>query len=171
VLALKANQPLLHQEVVDYFEHARQDRTIDARPLAVHETVDKAHGRLEVRRTFCTDDLDWMMERARWNGLTSIVMVERERTVGDETTVENAYYLTTRRPDAERLGEITRRHWSIENELHWVLDMTFDEDHSRVRDRNSAMNLALLRKLALSLLKKEQSDPRKSIKMKRRRVG
>jgi predicted transposase YbfD/YdcC len=132
VLALKGNHPLLHQEVVEYFEHAQQDRTIDARPPQMHEVVDKAHGRLEVRRTFCTDDLDWMTERTRWKGLKSIVMVERERTVGDATTLEKAYYLTTRDPDAQRLGEIVRRHWSIENELHWVLDMTCDEDHSRV---------------------------------------
>jgi predicted transposase YbfD/YdcC len=171
VLALKGNQPLLHQEVALYFEHARQDRTLDAHPLAVHEAADKAHGRLEVRRTFCSDDLDWMTERTKWSGLRSIVLVERERTVGDETRREKAYYLTTRPPDPERLGKIIRRHWAIENELHWVLDMTFDEDHSRVRDRNSTMNLALLRKLALSLLKREQSDPRKSVAMKRRRAG
>jgi predicted transposase YbfD/YdcC len=171
VLALKGNHPLLHQEVVEYFEHAQQDRTIDACPPEMHETVDKGHGRIEVRRTFCTADLDWMTERTRWTGLTAIVMVERERTIGGETRCEKAYYLTSRLPDAERLGEIIRRHWSIENELHWVLDMTFDEDHSRVRDRNSTMNLALLRKLALSLLKREQSDPRKSIAMKRRRAG
>jgi predicted transposase YbfD/YdcC len=145
VLALKANHPLLHQEVVEYFEDARQDRTLDAHPPAVHEKADKAHGRLELRRTLCTDDLEWMTERDRWKGLQAIVMVERERTVGDETTVEKAYYLTTRSADPERLGEIIRRHWAIENELHWVLDMTFDEDHSRVRDRNSTMNLALLR--------------------------
>jgi predicted transposase YbfD/YdcC len=80
-------------------------------------------------------------------------------------------YLTTRSADPARLGEIIRRHWAIENELHWVLDMTFGEDHSRVRDRNSTMNLALLRRLALSLLKREQSDPRKSIAMKRRQAG
>lgn len=91
VLALKGNHPLLHQEVVEYFEHAQQDRTIDARPPQMHEVVDKAHGRLEVRRTFCTDDLDWMTERTRWKGLRSIVMVERERTVGDATTLEKAY--------------------------------------------------------------------------------
>jgi predicted transposase YbfD/YdcC len=171
LLSLKGNQPLLHQEVVEYFEHARQDRTLDARPPAVHQTSDKGHGRLEVRRTFCTDDIDWMTERPRWKGLRSLVMVERERTVGGETSVEKAYYLTTHRPDPARLGEMVRRHWSIENELHWVLDMTFDEDHSRIRDRTSAMNLALLRKLSLSLLKREQSDPRKSVAMKRRRVG
>jgi predicted transposase YbfD/YdcC len=171
MLALKGNHPLLHQEVVEYLEHALQDRTLDSRPPAVHEAVDKAHGRLEVRRTFCTDDLDWMTERARWVGLRSIVMIERERTIGHETCCEKAYYLTTRTPDPERLGEIIRRHWAIENELHWVLDMTFDEDHSRIRDRNSTMNLALLRKLALSLLKRERSDPHKSIAMKRRRAG
>jgi predicted transposase YbfD/YdcC len=68
-----------------------------------------------------------MTERERWKGLQAIVMVERERTVGDETTVEKAF--TTRSADPERLGEIIRRHWAIENELHWVLDMTFDEDH------------------------------------------
>lgn len=171
LLALKANQPLLHDEVAAYFEHARNDRTLDATPLSNNETCDKGHGRLEVRRTFCSDDIAWMSERARWKGLRTIVMVERERTMGDETSVEKAYYISTLAPDAERLGTLVRRHWSIENELHWVLDMTFDEDQSRIRDRTAATNLALLRKLALALLKREQSDPRKSIVRKRRRAA
>jgi len=171
VLALKANQPLLHEEVVQYFDHARQDRTVDAQPLAVHETVDKGHGRLEVRRSFCTDDIDWMADRKRWKGLRSIMMVERERVVGDRRSMEVAYYITSLKPDPERLGRLVRRHWGIENELHWVLDMAFDEDHSRIRDRTSAMNLTLLRKLALSLLKRERSKPSKSVAMKRRRAG
>lgn len=171
LLALKGNQTLLHQDVVMYFEHAQQDRTIDAKSLATHESVDKAHGRLETRRVWCSDDLTWMSVRKGWKGLRTIIMVERERVVGGKTSTERAYYLSTLAPDAERLGGLVRRHWSIENELHWVLDMTFDEDHSRIRDRNGATNLALLRKLALALLKREQSDPRKSIVMKRRRVG
>jgi predicted transposase YbfD/YdcC len=112
-----------------------------------------------------------MSERTKWKGLRTIVMIERERFVNDKTSVEKAYYLSTCAPDAERLGWLARRHWSVENELHWVLDMTFDEDRSRIRDRNAATNLALLRKLALALLKRESSDPRKSIKMKRRRAG
>lgn len=171
VLALKANHPLLHREVVGYFEHARSDRTLDAEPLPSHETADKAHGRLEVRRVFCTDDLAWMTDRKHWSGLKSIVLVERERTVGGQSSLEKAYYLTTHAPDPALLGQLVRRHWSIENELHWVLDMTFDEDSSRIRNRNATMNLALLRKLALALFKREQSDPRKSMAMKRRRAG
>jgi predicted transposase YbfD/YdcC len=152
-------------------QDARQDRTLDARPLVVHETADKGHGRLETRRVSCTDDIEWMGERGRWKGLQSIVMVERERTVGNKTSRETAYYLTSRGPDAEILGRLIRRHWAVESELHWVLDMVFDEDRSRIRDRNAATNLALLRKLSLTLLEREQSDPRKSIVMKRRRVG
>lgn len=108
-----------------YFEHAQQDRTIDAKPPATHESVDKAHGRLETRRTYCSDDLAWMSVRKRWKGLRTIVMVERERIVGGKASTEKAYYLSTLAPDAERLGGLVRRHWSIENELHWVLDMRF----------------------------------------------
>jgi len=171
LLALKANQPTLHQEVVAYFEHAQQDRTIDATPLATHETADKGHGRLETRRVSCSDDLEWMSERKHWKGLRTIVMVERERVIAGETSAEKAYYISSHAPDAARIGDLARRHWSIENELHWVLDMVFGEDQSRIRDRNAVTNLALLRKLALVLLEREQSDPRMSIKMKRRRVG
>ena len=115
--------------------------------------------------------LEWMSERKHWKGLRTIVMIERERVVAGETSVEKACYLGSHAPDTARIGGLARRHWSIENELHWVLDMVFDEDQSRIRDRNAATNLALLRKLALALLKREQSDPRMSIKMKRRRVG
>ena len=171
LLALKGNQPLLHDEVIAYFDHARHDHTVGATSLAFDETVDKGHGRLETRRVWCTDDIAWMSERTKWKGLRTIAMIERQRVVGDKTSVENAYYLSTCAPDAARLGWLARRHWSVENELHWVLDMTFDEDHSRIRDRNATTNLALLRKLALALLKRETSDPRKSIKMKRRRAG
>jgi len=180
LLALKDNQPTLRQEVAAYFEHARNDRTADAKPVLSCETADKGHGRLEVRRVFCSDEIAWVDASVSWKGLKSLVMVERERTVGDKTSAETAYYVTSLPADPARLGNLVRRHWSIENELHWVLDVTFDEDQSRVRDRNSAMNLTLLRKLALSLLKREQSDPRKSpppgipqgrVAMKRRRVG
>jgi predicted transposase YbfD/YdcC len=101
VLSLKDNHPLLAEEVASYFEHAQQDRTLDARPL--------------------------------------------------KTSREAAYYLTSRGPDAEVLGRLIRRHWAARNELHWVLDMVFDEDRLRIRDRNAATNLALLRKLSLTL--------------------
>jgi predicted transposase YbfD/YdcC len=96
----------------------------------------------------------------------------RARRRWRDERVEKAYYISSHAPDPARIGGLAaRRHWSIENELRWVLDMVFDEDQSRIRDRNAATNLALLRKLALALLKREQSDPRMSVKMKRRRVG
>jgi hypothetical protein len=104
LLALKGNQPLLHQEVIAYFEHAQQDRTIDATQLATNETVDEGHGRLEVRRVSCTDDLAWMVERTRWKGLQTIAMVERERVVAGKTSVEKACYITSHAPDAELLA-------------------------------------------------------------------
>jgi predicted transposase YbfD/YdcC len=171
LLALKGNQPLLHAEVIAYFEHARHDRTLDATPLAFDETVDKDHGRLETRRAWCTADITWLDERTKWKGLRTLAMIERQREIGENTSVEQAYYLSTLAPDAALVNRLARRHWSVENELHWVLDMTFDEDHSRIRDRNAATNLALLRKLALALLKRERSNPKKSIVMKRRRAG
>lgn len=170
-LALGANHPTLHQELVAHFEHAQQDRTIDERPLATHETADEGHGRLETRRVWCSDNLEWMSEQEHWKGLRTIVMIERERIIADKTSLEIACSLSSRAPDAARIGGLARRHWSIENELHWVLDMVFEEDQSRNRDRNAVTNLALLRKLALALLDRERSDPRMSIRMKRRRVG
>jgi predicted transposase YbfD/YdcC len=166
VLALKANQPLLHDEVADYFAGA-----LESEPeLSCHQSVDKGHGRIETRRTWASADLGWMSERLRWKGLRSIVMVERERLVGAQSSTERAYFLSSLELGAERAGELVRAHWAIENGLHWVLDMVFDEDHSRIRDRTAAQNFALLRKLALALLKNEPVHANKSIVRKRRRA-
>jgi len=167
VLALKGNQPLLNQEVASYFEDALGSHE----PLSYHQSVDKGHGRLEVRRVWTSTDLDWMSERKRWKGLQSIVMVERERHVGPDSSTERAYFLSSHALEAPRAGKLIRGHWAIENGLHWVLDMVFDEDHSRIRHRRAAQNFALLRKLALALLKSEPSEAKKSIARKRKRAG
>lgn len=167
VLALKGNQPLLNEEVASYFD----DALGSAVPLPYHESVDKGHGRLEVRRVWTSTDLDWMSERKRWKGLQSIVMVERERQTASGDSTERAYFLSSHDLGAERAGELVRNHWAIENGLHWVLDMVFDEDHSRIRHRRAAQNFALLRKLALALLKNEPTDAKKSVARKRKRAG
>lgn len=133
--------------------------------------MDKGHGRIETRRTWASTDLGWMSERRRWKGLRSIVMVERERQIGEQCSNERAYYLSSHKLAAERAGALVRGHWGIENGLHWVLDMVFDEDHSRIRDRRAAQNFALLRKLALALLKREPVHAKKSIARKRKRAG
>jgi predicted transposase YbfD/YdcC len=167
VLALKGNQPLLHQEVVSYFD----DALANGVELSQHQSVDKGHGRLETRSVWTSAELDWMTGRKRWKGLRSIVMVERERQVGAETSTERAYYLSSHELSADDAGRWVRGHWSIENSLHWVLDVVFDEDHCRIRDRRASQNFALLRKLALTLLKNEKSDAKKSVARKRKRAG
>jgi predicted transposase YbfD/YdcC len=168
VLSLKDNQPLLHQEVASYFDDALGSGV----ELPYHQSVDKGHGRLEVRRVWTSTDLGWMSERKRWQGLQGLVMVERERQVNEKTSKERAYFLSSHPFEkAEHAGQLVRGHWGIENGLHWVLDMVFDEDHSRIRQRRAAQNFALLRKLALSLLKNEPTDGKKSVARKRKRAG
>jgi predicted transposase YbfD/YdcC len=98
-------------------------------------------------------------------------MVERERRVGEQSSTERAYVLSSHELAAEPAGALVRGHWGIENDLHWVLDMVFDEDHSRIRDRRASQNFALLRKLALTLLKNEPTEAKKSIARKRKRAG
>jgi predicted transposase YbfD/YdcC len=167
LLALKGNQTLLYQEVIDYFDDALRTGA----ELSYHQSVDKGHGRLETRHVWTSTDLGWMTERKRWTGLRSIVMVERKRQVGERTSTERGYYLSSHELTAERAAELVRGHWAIENGLHWVLDVVFDEDHSRIRHRRAAQNFALLRKLALTLLENETSNPRLSLARKRKRAA
>ena len=167
VLALKGNQPLLEQEVASYFEDTLGSGVV----LSHHQSVDKGHGRLETRRTWTSMDLGWMSERRRWKGLRTIVMVERERQVGEHSSTERAYNLSSRELAAEGAGALVRGDWGIENGLHWVLDMVFDEDRSRIRDRRAAQNFALLRKFALALLKNEPTETKKNITRKRKRAS
>ncbi|MEB2313092.1 MAG: ISAs1 family transposase [Polyangiaceae bacterium] len=138
VLALEGNQTLLHQEVIEYFDDALQEGA-ESSPC---ETVDQGHDRLEVHRVWTSTGLGCKTERKRWKGLRSTVMVERERQVGYETSTERGYFLSTHALSADVAGTLIGRHWAIENGLHWVLDVVFDEDHSRIRHRCVAQNFA-----------------------------
>ena len=169
VLGLKGNHPTLCREVKEFFASLQQDG-ISTPANSVHETVDGEHGRIEVRRVTASDDIDWFAERARWKGLRSIVMVESERTAGGKTSAEQRFYLSSHAPDAALLGARIRGHWSVENSLHWVLDMAFDEDRCRIRKRNAPDNFALLRKIAVNLLKREKTSKR-GIEGKRKKAG
>lgn len=170
VLALKDNHPTLHAEVAEFFAHAEKSAWRDTAHSS-DETTDGGHGRVEVRRVLASDDIDWLDPQGAWKGLRSIVMVERERAMGGQTSSERAYYLTSRAANAAALGDIVRRHWSIENSLHWTLDVTFDEDRSRIRSKNGVQNFAALRKLALALLKRERSKAKLSVAQKRKRAA
>ena len=150
LLALKDNHPTAHQEVAAYFADAVGTTTVHS-----HTYTDGGHGRVEVRHVHVTTDTAWFEDRAAWKGLQSFVMVERECHMGTEVRQERRYFLCSlATTDAAAIGAHVRDHWSIENPLHWTLDVTFREDDCRIRVGHGPENFALLRKLALALLKR-----------------
>ena len=172
VLSLKKNQPQLHRDVSDTFAYAREDG-FSSIAHDFHETVEKNHGRIEKRRCWTTsepDHLNYMNEGGQWKNLASIGMVEAQRSVNGKTSVETRFYISSLPGDAKVLLAAIRGHWGIENSLHWVLDISFREDESRVRTGNAAENLALIRHMALNLLKQDNTS-KASIKGKRKRAG
>jgi predicted transposase YbfD/YdcC len=169
VLALKANHEHLFEQVVAFFDRAcAHGREGDG--IRYHREWSEGHGRDECRRCWATSDLDWLAGREEWEDLRSVVLVESERFIGDSLAVEERYFLSSLPADAELLNESIRSHWGVENSLHWVLDVTFHEDQSRIRKENAPENFGLLRRLALCLLKQETSSKRR-IKGKRLRAS
>ncbi len=169
-LAVKDNQPKLREEIADVFEAARHDPDVLG-TMDYEETHDKGHGRIEVRRCWTSTVLDDVHQAELWPGLRSLALVEVERSVGDKTSVEQRYYISscTELPAAKAL-ETTRSHWGIENRLHWVLDVAFREDESRIRAGHAAENFAVLRHVALNLLKDVQGT-KVGVKIRRLRAG
>jgi predicted transposase YbfD/YdcC len=167
LLALKGNQGQCHQEIKNFLDDAvgRHYETAPARknkmPLAYKETVEKDHGRMETRRYWQSGDLAWFADHKAWEGLRSVGVVESVRQVGEQPpTLERRYYLSSLEVDVEKFARAVRGHWSVENSLHWVLDVQCGEDRSRARSGHAAENLATLRRLALNLLKKDQTKKR-----------
>jgi predicted transposase YbfD/YdcC len=171
LFGLKGNQPTLHEEVVSSFD-AATSAALRSEPRSFFESVDKGHGRLEVRRTFVLREVSWLMGSSAWPGLRSMVLVESERTIRGETSLERRAYISSLDAPAERFGLLVRRHWHVENKLHWVLDVTFGEDRGRVGRKNGAENLAILRKLAVTLFSRAPKRGRvQSLAMKKRRAS
>jgi len=170
LLAVKDNQPKLHAAVQAAFETfgSSSKRSV---VKDQHLTEEKGHGRIERRRVRVIRNIGLIEGIGAWKQAQSIVEVERTRTVGEKTSVERAYYISSLDVDAMVMGTRIRSHWGIENSLHWVLDVTFGEDKSRVRDRNSAANLTALRKLSASLLKRAPANGARSIAQRRKVAG
>lgn len=151
LLAVKGNQPTLHKAVIEHF--ADVDST--SAPFASFETHDHGHGRDEIRRVSISHAVDEIESAERWPALSTMIRIESARTIKGKTSTENRYYISSRRnlPPKRALAAV-RSHWGIENELHWVLDVAFQEDDCRVRAGNAAANFSAVRQLALGLLKK-----------------
>lgn len=162
VFSLKGNHSGLHDQISMFF----QDSLADLTPFDRFESVDGDHGRIETRRYFATSDIDWLQGKEKWTGLKSIIMVQRQRDIDGNVSSETSYYLSSIGNDVEKIAGAVRAHWHIENSLHWVLDVTFNEDKCRVRKDHAPENMAILRHIVLNLLKQEKSF-KGSIKTKR----
>ena len=156
VLALKGNQGNLREYVEDYFTTARAN-DFHGVPHDYHETIDGGHGRVEIRRHWSIEPFRDFPGKAAWKDLRSIGMVESERHIGSEVTLDCRYYISSLPADAKQFAASVRAHWGVENGLHWCLDVGFREDDCRVRQGYASENFAVVRHIALNLLKKERS--------------
>ncbi len=162
VLALKDNQPTLSEDVQLAFWEVKEEEGL--------KTLDKEHGRIEIRRYYMDDNIHWLRERhPDWVNLKSIGMVESTRIIKDKTSVERRFYITSLPKNLEKFAHAVRAHWGIENKVHWVLDVTFKEDGHRARIKNLPEIFSTLKRAAMNILRQDKS--RGSLRGKRMKAG
>ena len=167
VIGLKGNQESLFEDVKLYFEdYLKNPVCYTEIPKSV--TREKGHGRIETREYFLEADIDWLENRSDWTNLNGIGMV-KSRVLEKETVREETRYFITSLTDVHKFAKATREHWGIENSLHWCLDVAFNEDNCRMKKDNSGENFAVVRHIALNLLKRDDSNM--SLKAKRHRCA
>lgn len=170
VLPVKENQPRLLEALQGLFDDPEEMRWVECDSF---RTVTKDHGRIETRECWTTSDpeyLKYIALQADWRGLQSIALVQAVRQIGEQTTTTRRYFISSLKSDAKLMLHAVRTHWGIENKVHWVLDITFREDDCRIRRGNGAENFAVLRHIALNLLKRENSAKR-SLRAKRKKAA
>ena len=164
VLGVKKNQPNLYDDCMRYFEYHLLPKAEPSTKIGVFETTDKAHGRIEVRRCWQSTDLQWLPSTKSWKGAQSVLRVECERQTPAGVSREVRYFISSLQLNPKRALSAVRQHWFVENQLHWVLDVTFGEDDSRIRRGDAPENMAVLRRLALNICKRcasGHSNPKK----------
>lgn len=164
VLALKDNHPTLCEDVRLWL-----DTEVACGRLPVQETVEKDHGRIEIRRYALSSQIDWLEAKPDWAGLQAVGRVESTRMIGDQVSTECRYFLCSS-VDQGRFAATVRQHWGIENQQHWVLDVQFGEDACRTRRDHSAENLAVIRRMALNVLR-HNGPSRDSIRRRKLRAA
>jgi predicted transposase YbfD/YdcC len=170
ILALKGNQGTLHQSVKTFFQEAERTQWANL-DYSYSSATESGHHRIEHRQVWAVplSQVPTVPTHQKWSGLATLVMVKRERQLWNKTTYEVSFYITSLGADASLLAQAIRSHWGIENSLHWVLDVTFEEDSSRIRTGHGPENMGLLRRLTLNLLKRDPS--KQSLKQKRYRAA
>ncbi len=149
LLALKKNNKHLFLEVENFFTNFEGTALI----TDFFESEEKAHGRIEKRTCQIISDLNFFPDVADWKGIQCLICITSQRTLNSKTSIEKRYYITSLSPNAKTLAEAIRRHWTVENNLHWSLDVAFNEDRCRIKHKQAAANFAAIRRFALALLK------------------
>jgi predicted transposase YbfD/YdcC len=169
VLALKGNQSDLHNEIINYFDQAKEHGS-EGEDYELHISKDRGHGREETRKILISNNVNFLPQKKEWKELKSIVCVTEERKTGNKISKEDRYFISSLYVTPQRMGEIIRSHWAIENSLHWVLDMTFGDDQSRIRMGNGPENMAIVKHSALNMIRSYKSK-RESIVGLRKKAG
>jgi predicted transposase YbfD/YdcC len=165
VLSVKGNQPTLADSIRDFFDAFQY--APEKTPHQFDEVVEKDYGRIEVRRCYAFDQLECLCAPERWPGLRSFAVIASERTIKGKTTLEHRFYLSSLPADAVRLNRAVRLHWRVENSLHWCMDVVFGDDQMRARTGHAAHNFAVLRHIALNLIRLAPVQRKGGIKVRR----
>lgn len=161
-LPLKSNHKCAHEDVEEYFRYVENTK-LEKEKINSHSTIEKGHGRIENRETYVISDFDKLESLNKFKDVKSIIKTVNSREINGKKSIQEKYYISNLKLSAEKFGNITRKHWQIENNLHWVLDVYFKEDLSTSKKSNAIHNFSLLRKICFNLIKLDDSVKRKEI--------
>ena len=168
IFSLKGNQGTLRDDVELFFKE-QIERNYGDTTVSCHETVEKSHGRIEIRKVTVCTDIEWLRQRHEWAGLASIIMVEYSAEEGGKTRRDVRFHISSLRVEAEVMGACIRDHWGVENGLHWVMDMVFRDDECRIRKDSAPANFATIKHMASNILR--SSKGKQSMRQKRHAAG